>query len=301
VSKNDWADPQSGSVGNGHEVRRTECTGQSWSTGQGRGAFRFNVPVDKVYNGAQPPRTINTHQKKKKKNIHFIPAGLIDLHLVVADQDVQQASTEIIKSLPYKLCTGTSIPDSYFEQILFNPNRPMQFPHSVHLEPTTPLDKRDLEHPDMVIIHPQSQLYLDVHDKSRSVSLPPFPDTIRFPTRTAFIDSMIEIYLDPPTGQDNTRMKDILSVWISYFLLYTLRNRPRVLPNGDLEPEYAEVLQSLRPENQSYFEFFARGGIIGSDRVVHAMRRRDVLEKLGCALQYFSFFLHLVDQFTSLL
>jgi hypothetical protein len=127
-----------------------------------------------------------------------------------------------MESLPYKICT--SIPDSYFEPIFFNPNRPMQLPHSVHLEPTSPHDKCDIDDPEMIIIHPQSQLYLDVHEKSRSVPLPPFPDTIQFPTRTAFLDSMIEIYLDPPTGQVHSKMKDMLSGWISYFSLYTLRN-----------------------------------------------------------------------------
>lgn len=104
--------------------------------------------------------------------INFIPTGLFVLHLVVADQDVQQASTEIMESLPYKLCTS----------ILH---------YSVHLELTSPHDKRNIDDPEMIIIHPQLQLYLDVHDKSRSVSLPPFPDTIRFPSRTAFIDSML--------------------------------------------------------------------------------------------------------------
>jgi hypothetical protein len=214
--------------------------------------------------------------------IHFIPTWLFALHLVVADQEVQQASTKVMESLPYKICT--SIPDSYFEPIFFNPNRPMQFPHSVLLEPTSPHDKCDIDDPEMIIIHPQSQLYLDVHEKSRSVPLPPFPDTIQFPTRTAFLDSMIEIYLDPPTGQVHSKMKDMLSGWISYFSLYTLWNDPRVLPNGDLEPEHTEVLRSLRPENQSYFESLARGGLIGAKRVEHAMRRKEVLEKLGCAL-----------------
>jgi hypothetical protein len=72
--------------------------------------------------------------------------------------------------------------------------------------------------------------------------------------------------------------------WMSYFLLYTLRKYPRVLPNGDLEPEHAESLQSLRPENQAYFEFLSHGGTLESDRIVYAKRRKDVLEKLGCAL-----------------
>ena len=43
--------------------------------------------------------------------IYFIPTGLFALHLAVADKEVQQASAEIMESLPYKVCT--SIPDSY--------------------------------------------------------------------------------------------------------------------------------------------------------------------------------------------
>ena len=31
------------------------------STEKGTGAFRCSVEIDKVYNGAQPPRTINIH------------------------------------------------------------------------------------------------------------------------------------------------------------------------------------------------------------------------------------------------
>ena len=45
----------------------------------------------------------------------------------------------------------------------------------------------------------QSQFYLDVQDDSSSLSLPPFPDDIQFPTRTAFLDSMIATILDPPS------------------------------------------------------------------------------------------------------
>lgn len=48
--------------------------------------------------------------------------------VVVADKDVQQASTEIMESLPYKIC--------FYEFIFFNPNRPTLFPHSVHLPKT---------------------------------------------------------------------------------------------------------------------------------------------------------------------
>lgn len=71
----------------------------------------------------------------------------------------------------------------------------------------------------------------------------------------------------------------MLSVWISYFFVYTLRNRPTVLPNGDLESEHAEVLQSLRPENRPYLDAFARDE--SCDTRMHALRRKEILEKLG--------------------
>jgi len=144
---------------------------------------------------------------------------------------------------------------------------------------TVPNDKRLMDDSDMVFIHPQSQMYLDVNDTSRSVSLPDFPDTIRFPTRAAFLDSMIELYLDPPSGRLHTKRDGLLSVWISYLLLYTLRNYPRVLPNGDLEQEHAEVVRSLKPENQPYFDNLVRDGT--SNRLLLSKARREVLEKLG--------------------
>ena len=212
--------------------------------------------------------------------IHFIPTGLVDLHLVVQDEDLQRASTQITKSLPYKICSP--IPDGHLERIFLDASQPRTFPDSVLLEMTVPDDKRHMDDSQMVYIHPQSQLYLDVNDTSRSVSLPPFPDTIRFPTRTAFLDSMIELYLDPPSGRMHTRRDTMLRSWISYFLTYTLRNEPRELPNGDLEQEHAEVVRSLKPENQPYFDNYVRFGT--RERFVLAKGRKAVLEKLGYAL-----------------
>jgi hypothetical protein len=92
---------------------------------------------------------------------------------------------------------------------------------------------------------------------------------------------MIELYLDPPSGRVHTMRDWLLAVWISYLLLYTLRNYPRVLLNGDLEQEHAEVVRSLKPENQPYFDNFVRDGT--SDRLLLSKARREVLEKLGYA------------------
>jgi hypothetical protein len=213
--------------------------------------------------------------------VHFIPAGVTALNLVVADQDVQVASTKITDSLPYEVFTG--IVKNYVEFIGIYPDQPRFFPNSVHLQLTTPLNERDVDDPDMIIVHPQSQFYLDLQDDTRSLSLPPFPDNIRFPTRTAFLDSMIATILDPPSGRVSVGLRLMLRSWISYFFTYTLRNSPRVLPNGNLEPEHAEVLSSLRPENRHYFDDLTRRSSTLSIRLKdHVLLRRGVLEKLGC-------------------
>ena len=210
--------------------------------------------------------------------VYFVPANLSALHLVVADQDVHVAFTKVTDSLPYEIFTG--IDQNYNEFIGIYPDQPRIFPNSVYLQVSTPVNERDVNDPDMIFIHPQSQFYLDIQDDSRSLSLAPFPDDIRFPTRTAFLDAMIATILDPPSGQVSGKLGMLLKCWISYFLTYTLRNRPRVLPTGDLEPEHAEVLSSLRPENRPYFDDFTRGPSIPWKE--HVLRRKEVLEKLGC-------------------
>ncbi|KAF8056561.1 hypothetical protein FPV67DRAFT_1593412 [Lyophyllum atratum] len=210
--------------------------------------------------------------------IHFVPAGLCDLQLVVADHELGLASAKIIESLPYEVFTGT-LNMNYVEHMYLDPDQPRKYANSVHLQLTTPSAERAIDDPEMILIHPQSQFHLDIHDDSRSLSLPPFPENIRFPTRTAFLDSIIATYLDPPTGREHTKLTATLQTWMSYLFLYTLRNRPAVLPTGNLEPERGQVLQSLRPENRPYFEAFARGG--PREVVEHMIRRKEILKKLG--------------------
>lgn len=216
--------------------------------------------------------------------VYFVPANLSALHLVVADQDVHVASTQVTDSLPYELFTGINI--NYNEFIAIYPDQRRIFPDSVYLQLATPLNERHDDDPYMIFVHPQSQFYLDVQDDSRSLSLPPFPDNIRFPTRTTFLDSMIATILDPPSGRVSGKLITMLRVWISYLLTYNLKNYPRVLPNGDLEPEHAEVLSSLRPENRPYFDDFTRGPSISWKD--HVLRRKEVLEKLGCDQFFYS-------------
>ena len=163
----------------------------------------------------------------------FVLTNLFDLHLVVSDDDLQFASATIQNSLPYQVFTG--IHKWYFESILLDPSQPKAFPRSLCLELTTPRNERSVDDPEMVFIHPQSQFYFNIHDRSCSVSLPPFPENIRFPTRIAFLDSLIATYLDPPTGRINSRLTTFLKNVDC--LSFHMRNELHVFPAGDLEPE----------------------------------------------------------------
>lgn len=62
-----------------------------------------------------------------------------------------------------------------------------------------------------VFLHPQSQFYFDIENPNCSVSLRPFPESIRLPTRSAFFDSLIEVQSDPPSGRDLRALRSLLS------------------------------------------------------------------------------------------
>ncbi|KAG1762433.1 hypothetical protein EV702DRAFT_919736, partial [Suillus placidus] len=129
---------------------------------------------------------------------------------------------------------------------------PTCFPDSVHLSLDT---RQHQDNPDTIFIHFQSFLF-DVHSLSANCG-PPLLSTnslIRFPTRTAFLNSLIDTILDPPIGFRHWKLAPIISeVYMSYLIIYTLRTLPCVLPSGELEPQN-RLLLSLKPENRYCFE-----------------------------------------------
>lgn len=132
--------------------------------------------------------------------------GLFTLHLIIADQDIQRTSTEIVESLPYKLCTV--ILDSYFEPFFPNPDdRPTQFPHSVHLKPTIATLIRDDYHPSSVAT---------VSRRSREEPLS-VPFSV-FEHHSVPNENYIH-WLDDwdLLGRVHTKMKGILSGWCHIF------------------------------------------------------------------------------------
>ncbi|KAF9560419.1 hypothetical protein CPC08DRAFT_708097 [Agrocybe pediades] len=213
--------------------------------------------------------------------VHSVPTGLFSLHIIVADHHQKRASEEIMLKLPYK--HYTDIHPHHNDRIQYDPARTRTFFNSTYLECTGPNDGVGIigSLSPIVIIHPQSHFNVDVKDYSRSISHPPFPENIRFPTFVAFLDSLFEAALDPPSGRVTDNSYRLFVVWISYLFEYNLRNKPAVLENGDLEPDHAEVKRQLRPEHQDIFDCISRDTMKVIGQAAGLKMRRDALRRLG--------------------
>lgn len=158
---------------------------------------------------------------------------LFALQLLVPDEYVHEASSGIATRLPYVQIAEPN--QSWLEYKFINHDRPTCFPNSVHLR----LTKRQHEdYPEAIFIYPQSFFSVDVRNHNLSTNLVPLllstSSKIRFPTRTAFLDSLIDTLLDPPIGFRHRRLTQSMEVYIGYLTTYTLRAFPRVLSGNEL-------------------------------------------------------------------
>ena len=95
---------------------------------------------------------------------------------------------------------------------IFTTKEPRAFPHSIYLKVMDPICFNMII---QVFLHPQSQFYFDIENPNRLVTLRPFPESIRLPTRAAFFDSLIEVRSDPPSGRDLRALRSLQSGWLT--------------------------------------------------------------------------------------
>ncbi|KAJ7499504.1 hypothetical protein FB451DRAFT_1004537, partial [Mycena latifolia] len=195
--------------------------------------------------------------------VYSRPALLSDweLQLVVPDDKLEGAALTITSAMPFKRMSTP--PERWLEPDTIDPSRPSCFPHSVYLKSTIPDDVREDDYPGEIDLHPESALSFDISDHTRSTTLTYLPHeyaALRFPTRTAFLDALLDVSMDPPSGVRVWELAWRLNELISHIITYTLRAKP-VLPNGELEPEHASVLNSLRPENRPIFQAYLRSDL----------------------------------------
>ncbi|KAG6909857.1 hypothetical protein DXG01_014885 [Tephrocybe rancida] len=171
-------------------------------------------------------------------------------------------------------------------QVLPVPNPQLIYPHSSCVKPhVKSQDEQDDGTPEAVYLHPQSKVFFDVLDKQRSEPLPlPDLDTLRIPTLTAFLDSIIGLILDPsPRGPRDNLDRMMWELWIT--VLYKgckqLRRQKWWKENHKLRPQTLEVMRKLRPENQPYFAAFTETGFEGRPYDGHIKTRQALLSTLG--------------------
>lgn len=209
--------------------------------------------------------------------VYFVLTSLFALQLLVPDEQLENAARAITQALPYTRMVGPA--PAWLEFKYVDPTRPSCFPCSIHLQSTTPVHLRKEDDPVDIYLHPESFFALKVEEQDRTVSLanslPAEYSLILFPTRTAFLDSLFNTLLDPPSGIRVVNFTSMLDVYIGYITFYTLRAQPRVLPNGELESEHASVRDSLWKEHQAIFECRIRGQKQGW--LIEMLQRREFM------------------------
>lgn len=194
--------------------------------------------------------------------IHNTPTGLFTLQLLVRDNQVALASEVISRYLPYN--DGGRDPDWFDFRLVKHRNGDSYcYPKSKCLVRRNASELDSMEwspDPKNVHIHPQSFFHFDM-DSPRSIvkgsdisDLPPSDANVRFPTRGAFADALIESLLYHPSGDYNFKLHTRLQTFLAYLTLYSLKEEMHVTNTGDLTENSTELLLEVSEENRPFLE-----------------------------------------------
>ncbi|KAJ3498030.1 hypothetical protein NLJ89_g10271 [Agrocybe chaxingu] len=207
--------------------------------------------------------------------IHLVPTGLSSLQLLIPDELVDKA-TSILTTQSFQVA---DTPKEWLEYPMWDRSTPSCYPGSVALRTTAAEDSLDEDAPRQVWLHPQSLFSFDVRDHSLSVTLDKFPDTVRFPTRPAFLDTIFAVILEPPIGFKHRRFHGMMMCYYGRLLQYTMRG-PSRLPSGEFGEAHKTALAEVKEENYPYFHHLLSGGqrMAWTEAVA---KRREVMRKIG--------------------
>ncbi|KAA1470927.1 hypothetical protein DENSPDRAFT_836858 [Dentipellis sp. KUC8613] len=188
--------------------------------------------------------------------IHLVPTALFCLQVIVPDDQLIAAATAVQATLPY-FKTDTL------------PRRPLPFvtmstyPQSIALAYSRPVDSLPDNTPQLVWIHPQSFFKLDIRDPSLAAAhpstLPQRCSALRFPSRTAFMDTLLTALTHPPTGEINYGSLRSFSIWLAYIAQYYLRSENMCLEDGQLKPEAEALVWTVKEENRAVLNDYMGG------------------------------------------
>ncbi|KAL4258735.1 hypothetical protein AB1N83_009774 [Pleurotus pulmonarius] len=194
--------------------------------------------------------------------VHRVPTALFDHHLLVQDDRVEDAVEIICNEIQYS-STGPSSDDRWRDHAINNPARPFAFGGT----PTTLLQHNDPKltcktlEPERILVHAASTFKFPLDDLSRSClnPTPPSPESarIRFPTVSAFYDTLIDTLFEPPLGYVHLRLNLHLNSHISYLNLYNVSDKgvtATSAPPGEfgIIPSCLKVLDQVKDENKVF-------------------------------------------------
>ncbi|KAJ7160052.1 hypothetical protein C8R46DRAFT_1001209 [Mycena filopes] len=199
--------------------------------------------------------------------VQRVPTGLFDQQILVPDDQVPQSVNALCESLPYRVIVGGDDDDSrWWDTRLYDPDRPHAFKlgptDTVVLSHTEPNVAYEEEAPQRILVHRASTFHFDLNDPSRTMlnSDPPDPDfaPLHFPTVSAFLDSIVDIFFEPPVPMKHFSYGTHLGTCIGYIALYTLSDKGTLWVTDTetdepvLIPRALEVLDGVKEENRPF-------------------------------------------------
>ncbi|KAJ7091995.1 hypothetical protein B0H15DRAFT_183946 [Mycena belliarum] len=197
--------------------------------------------------------------------VHRVPTNLFDQQLLVPDDKVPESVNAICASLPYRVIVGGDDEESRWRDMrAYDPDRPHAFKlgptDTVVLSHAEPDVAYEQEAPQRILVHRASTFHFDMNDSSKTMLNPDPPDPdfapLRFPTVSAFLDSTVDIFFEPPVPMKHFSYGLHLMVCIGYTGLYTLSYKGDLWvadPETDervLVPRVLEALDAVKEENR---------------------------------------------------
>ncbi|KAF4583613.1 hypothetical protein AB1N83_012731 [Pleurotus pulmonarius] len=198
--------------------------------------------------------------------VHRVPTGLFDQHLLVEDNRVADTVAIICNELNYSpIDTAGDV--RWADYKIYNPARPFAFEGT----PTTLLQHNDPKltcdtlEPERILVHAASTFQFPLADLSRSClnPAPPSPESaeVRFPTVSAFYDSLLDMIFEPPLGYVHFRSHQLFRTFLAYLTTYNVSDEgitKASVPPGEFEliPSCLRVLDEVKDENKPYLARF---------------------------------------------
>ncbi|KAF8166003.1 hypothetical protein B0H34DRAFT_794316 [Crassisporium funariophilum] len=190
--------------------------------------------------------------------VHSVPTQLFDQQILVPDELLEAAAT-ILEEGKYK---RTSTPKLNYIEYSGPHAGVYAFPRSIRLlhhdipDPDDPYKLWPI--PQHILLLPQSYYGLDARSEaSRFQSLVPPLDSsnagILVPKYNTFLEGLVEINMNPPTGHWHRMSKATHDIFIGYLTLYRVKPDLDLPEPAELRPVERDILSEIQTEDCAWY------------------------------------------------